>query len=71
MATRRELRDIISGYGKQCFFSIAQVTEMLGVKDRRTAKKFVADLDAVNINGRQLYFINDIAKKLDVLTERS
>lgn len=66
---RRELRDIISGYGKQCFFSISQITKMLGVKDRRTAEKFVADLEKVNVNGRRLYFINDIARKLDL--ERS
>jgi hypothetical protein len=39
---------------------------MLGVKDRRTAEKFVADLEKVNVNGRRLYFINDIARKLDL-----
>ena len=65
MANRRELRDIISNYGKQCFFSLKEVGEIIGLKDFRAIERWLSDMEFTTINGRKKYFINDIARKLD------
>ncbi len=62
---RRELRDIISGYGRQCFFSLKEVGEIIGIKDFRSIERWLEGMDVTMINNRKKYFINDIARRLD------
>lgn len=45
--------------------TVEQVMRLIGVS-RNTAKKWLFDVPAVNINGRSKYMVSDLARKIDL-----
>lgn len=45
--------------------TVEQVMRLIGVS-RNTAKKWLLDVPAVNINGRPKYMVSDLARKIDL-----
>ena len=60
----REIRNILSDNGRQCFFTHSEVGRMIGKKKYESTEKFLYGIPAININGRKCYFVGDIAKKI-------
>lgn len=46
--------------------SVTQVTKLLGMRNRKSADKWLADVDYININGRKRYMALDLAKKIEM-----
>ena len=47
------------------FLSVDDVMRYLGCRSRNTAKKWLEDVDRVNVNGRYKYLAVDIARKIE------
>ena len=46
--------------------SVTQVAKLLGMRNRKSADKWLADVDYININGRKRYMALDLAKKIEM-----
>lgn len=62
---RTRIKNELTKYGKQVFFTIENITEIFGFS-RTTAYRFVEGLPKVGVNGKNVYFINDILSKIEL-----
>ena len=46
--------------------SVTQVAKLLGMRNRKSADKWLADVDYININGRKRYMALDLARKIEM-----
>lgn len=58
--TALEIRRFYGG-----MLDLTKIMELLGNVSRHTAEKWVADVDAININGRKKYLPADLARKIE------
>lgn len=59
-------KEIRKNYGGM--LDLHGVTLLLGVKNTRTAAKWLADVDAVMVNGRKRWQATDLARKIVACT---
>ena len=57
---RQSVKNVLTQYGKQMFFTAANIQQMFGWSDPHTAQKFLKDVPKTKCNNKSYYFINDI-----------
>lgn len=63
---RRKIKNELTSYGKQKFFTVTDIQNLFGWKSEKPVKRLMQNAEKVLVNGKNMYFINDLIDALEL-----